>query len=311
MKKKLILTLLTSVLLLSGCGDSGVPANTAEQTSEPGSAVESEETNDTQKAEEPQANAPQETEPLPTFEEITVIDNESCTIKITGIEPNSIAGYTLNAYLENKSPDTTEMFSVSSASVNGVQCDPFFATEVTPGKKATQDIIFPDNNDIGEFTDIEIVFRAYDSDDWTADDIAKETVHVYPLGEDKASQFVREPQSTDNIILDNEYITVTVTGTEHDALWGYMVNLFLINKSDKEIMVSVNDASVNGYMVDPFYAHSLAPNKCAFSSITWSDNILTENGISEISEIEFLLKAYDNADIMAGDLASETITLNP
>lgn len=43
-------------------------------------------------------------------------------------------------------------------------------------------------------------------------------MHIYPLGEAKAIKFVREPQGTDNIILDNEY--VTVIGTEHDAFFG-------------------------------------------------------------------------------------------
>lgn len=34
------------------------------------------------------------------------------------------------------------MFSVESASINGVQCDPMFASEVAAGKKANEEINF-------------------------------------------------------------------------------------------------------------------------------------------------------------------------
>lgn len=53
-----------------------------------------------------------------------------------------LRGYTLKAQLENKSTEKTYMFSVESASINGVQCDPMFASEVAAGKKANEEINF-------------------------------------------------------------------------------------------------------------------------------------------------------------------------
>ena len=67
-----------------------------------------------------------------------------------------------------------------------------------------------------------------------------------------AVAFVREAQATDNVIIDNDYVTVIVTGYEDDEIWGYTANLFLLNKTDKTVMFSVDDASVNGFMADPF-----------------------------------------------------------
>lgn len=43
----------------------------------------------------------------------------------------------------------------------------------------------------------------YDSNDWSADPVGKETIHVYPYGEENAVAFVREAQATDNVIIDN------------------------------------------------------------------------------------------------------------
>lgn len=99
------------------------------------------------------------------------------------------------------------MFSVESASINGVQCDPMFASEVAAGKKANEEINFStdtlEENGIVEYTDIELTFKVYDSNDWSADPVGKETIHVYPYGEENAVAFVREAQATDNVIIDN------------------------------------------------------------------------------------------------------------
>lgn len=164
---------------------------------------------------------------------------------------------------------------------------------------------------VSKYTDIELTFKVYDSNDWSADPVGKETIHVYPYGEENAVAFVREAQATDNVIIDNDYVTVIVTGYEDDEIWGYTANLFLLNKTDKTVMFSVDDASVNGFMADPFYATSVSAGKCAFSSMAWSDTTLEENGITEVEEIEVLFRAYDADDFMGEDFANEVITLNP
>ena len=232
-----------------------------------------------------------------TFTEMVAIDNEECAIKIIGIEADNMWGFTVKALLENKSADKTYMFSVETAAINGVQCDPFFATEVAAGKKSNEEISFTDDvleeNGITEYTDIELTFRVYDSNDWTADAVAKETIHIYPYGEDKAVNFVREAQDSDNVIIDNDYVSVIVTGYEEDEILGYTVNLFLLNKTDKNVMFSVDEASVNGFMADPFYATSVSAGKCAFSSMSWSDTTFEENSITEVETIEFKFRAYD------------------
>ena len=324
---KRITTLLITFLLLSvlaACGEGAQTSkgeDTATNDKETVSTSQSELTQDdgeVQTENPPQSDSSKEdAQPQNeiTFTELVAVDNEECSIKITGIEPDSLWGYALKAQLENKSSEKTYMFSVENAAVNGVQCDPFFASEVAVGKKANEEISFSNDvlaeNGIDEYTDIELTFRVYDSNDWTADAVARETVHIYPYGEDKAAKFVRESQPSDNVIIDNDFVTVIVTGYKDDEIWGYTANLFLLNKTDKTVMFSVDDASVNGFMADPFYATSVSAGKCAFSSMAWSDTTLEENGITEVEEIEVLFRAYDADDFMGEDFANEVITLNP
>lgn len=250
-----------------------------------------------------------------SFTELVAVDNDECKITITGIDPSNLFGYTLKVQLENKSAENTYMYTVENASVNGVRCETLLATEVAAGKKANTNINFFDSdledNGVGDFTDIELTFRVYDSNDWSADDVATETVHVYPYGEDKASKFVREPQANDNVIVDNDYVTVIVTGYENDDIWGYTVNLFLLNKTDKNVMFSVDNASVNGYMADPFFATEVVAGKCAFSSISWLDTTFEDNGITDVETIEFTFKAHDIDNLFDDDFVNETITLKP
>ncbi len=331
MKKSLVMLLILMLVFpLTACGGTSTEGNNSDDQGPSGASSqqdeaaeegkgenqneETEEAKDENQNEETEEAKGENQEASTEFQEVVAVDNDQCTIKITEIDPDNLWGYTLKAMLENKSSDKTYMFAVETASINGVECDPAFATEVTAGSKSNNEINFTtdtlEENDIGDFTDIELTFRVHDSDDWLADPVANDTIHIYPYGEDKATVFVREPQDTDQVLVDNDACTAIVTGYEEDELWGYTVNLFLLNKTDQTVMFSVDDATVNGYMADPFFAHSVAPGKCAFTSMAWSDSIFEENSITEVNEISFLLRAHRD-DLTGDDYVHENITLNP
>ncbi len=249
------------------------------------------------------------------FEEITVLDNEECAIKVTGLDPDNFWGYTVNVCLENKSEEKNYTFDVWDAAINGVECDPLFAYTVTAGLKSNNEVSFTtstlEENGITEFTDIEITFRVYDSDDWFADDIARETVHIYPYGEENKSVYVRQPQETDTVLAENEFISATVIGYDPDGFWGYTLELYLENKTDEGVMFSIDNAAVNGYMIDPFWASSVAAGKSAFASVEWSESSLESNGITEVESIQFDLDVYSTEDWLADDYFNGTVTWNP
>ncbi len=307
MKKSISMVLTCLVMgILTACSSESVEGTISEDVS----VVVTEE----KIAQSTEAETIAETEAV-LFEEMIVVDNDECTIKITGIEPDDFWGYALKADFENKSSEKTYMYSVNSAAINGVQCDPFFATEVAAGKKAKENISFSDSAleeyGIEEITDIELVFRVYDSNDWMAEPVALESIHVYPMGEENATVFVREQSETDIVLFDNENITAIVTGTEVDDIWGYTLKFFFVNKTDSEVMFSVDEASINGYMADPFFAHSVMPNKCSFSSMSWSETTFEELDIETVEEIEFFMRAYHSDDWSADDLANDKFVLNP
>ena len=246
------------------------------------------------------------------FDEIVVMDNDECTIKITGIDPDSSWGFAVNTLLENHSSDKTYMFTIETSSINGLTCDALMAKDVAPGKKSNEDITFFDNSlkdaGIGDYTDIELTFSVRDYDDWGSEPML-ETVHIYPYGEDKATKFEREPKSSDNIIMDNEYCTVIVTGYELDEVLGYTVQLYLVNKSDKRLTISTNNCSVNGFMLEPYFSITMPAKATALDGISWFDSDFEENDITKVDEIEFDLVVKDNDSYE--QYASENIKLTP
>ena len=144
-----------------------------------------------------------------------------------------------------------------------------------------------------------------------ADDVAYETVHVYPKGEEEAQFFQRPAQDTDTVLVDNDDISVIVTGYEPDSLWGYAVKLFLVNKTDRTLVFTADNTSVNGFMLDPYYGHELKPGKCCFDEMTWFDSDLEDNGIETVEDIEFSLRVYDSDDWTADDIFNDVLTLTP
>ena len=207
------------------------------------------------------------------------------------------------------------MFAVTDGSVNGVSSDPFFAVEIAPGKKAMKEISFWDDslaaNGITRYTDIGLAFRVYDIEDYMADDVANTSLHLYPYGEDRAERFVREPQPTDIVLADTPDVTVVVIGTAEDEIWGQSVLLYIENRTDTMMMISVDEVSVNGFMVDPFFATDIGPDCCGFTQINWDNDTLAENGIEKLEEIEMELRAYDSMDWNAPDYFLDTVTFQP
>lgn len=117
--------------------------------------------------------------------------------------------------------------------------------------------------------------------------------------------------SKEVVLVENENITVKVTGTETDSIWGYTLKVFLENKTDKNLMFSVDDVSVNGFMCDPFWASTVASGKKANEKITFSEKSFQENGIEVVEEITFTLHVYDSNDLAADSLLKKTFTVNP
>ncbi len=309
-------------LLAAGCGsttdssaaNSSATSSTQEQTGTASVTGTESEIATSETTESIQEEVEAEQGNTDSFEEISVVDNEYCSITITELDEDNFWGYSLKATLENKSEDTTYMFTVQDSSINNVYSEPFWASEVAAGKKSNETISFVDsdleNYDIGDISDIAMTFNVYDSNDYEAEPVALETVHVYPLGEENATAYQRTDEEGDLVLVDNDQIKIVVIGSEEDGLLGYDVNMYIENKMDSATMFAVDEASVNGYMLDPFWAESVPAGQVSFATMTFYSADLEENGIENVENIEFVLRAYNDEDYSADDYFNEVCTLS-
>ena len=129
MMKKLIVILAALALIVSA-GCAAAPAETTtvptQQTTVPTTEVTT----------VPETTIPETTAAVA---ELTLVDNEHCTVIIKSYDGDALLGYGVNVYLENKT-DKELVFSLGEVSVNGYMCDPFWATTVSAGKKANEQI---------------------------------------------------------------------------------------------------------------------------------------------------------------------------
>ncbi len=283
---------------------------------------------------EPTAEITAEPEPEPVLTdtpmvipETVVIDDEYCTFIILGMEADTIDGFTLQAYLENKTEDCEITFHISQAFVNGLEVDPVFVASIGPGKNDIGEIRFVDELPYDDellyelipvFTDIEL-YLSVEKFDYSINEgegkglYYHEPVHIYPYGEDNATKFVRETQPTDTVIMDNEQFTFIVTGRDQDGYWPITLKAYLVNRTDSTVMVSVQRARINGVACDPYWASEMVPGTSTFINVFWSAAELNASGIDpdvEIETIEMDLRIYE-ADSYGSPLFEGTVTLHP
>ena len=113
------------------------------------------------------------------------------------------------------------------------------------------------------------------------------------------------------IFIDDENCTFTIKSIDPNGDWGYTLDAFLENKTDLELMFSLDNVSVNGFMCDPFWASLLPAGKKVNDEISFYEDTLKDLGIKKVTEITFTLTVYDYNDYTADPLAKEVFTIYP
>lgn len=244
----------------------------------------------------------------------SVFDDGNIAFQITEVGHEEYLGYTWKVHLVNHT-DKNMMFSIDNTAVNNVMEDPFWADEVKAGKEANDEIYWSDSslqeNGIEEVTKVEFELQISDSDDYSADPYLKQIFTVYPKGEDSVVDSTRIKQDTDFTLFDTDQVYMSINGVDPDGDMGYTLKATLINRTDKNLMFAIDDASVNGIMCDPYFATEVTAGNSSNCDISWSDSTLQENGITDVQSIELPIKVYDNDDWSAGSILEQSYTITP
>ena len=90
--------------------------------------------------------------------------------------------------------------------------------------------------------------------------------------------------------VDDDRCTFRLVSTDEDKIWGYTWNVFLENKTNEDLMFSIDEVSVNGAMIDPFWSNEVPAGLKENDEIHWSFTELRKYGIEDISNVDFRLR---------------------
>lgn len=115
----------------------------------------------------------------------------------------------------------------------------------------------------------------------------------------------------ETVIAEGGGYSFAVTSVDPEGEYGFTVSARCENRSDRPLMFSWTECSVNGWMIDPFWAQEVTPGNTANARITFDRNELARCGITTVDEIEFELNIYDSDNWAADSLVSEDYAIYP
>lgn len=244
-----------------------------------------------------------------------LVDREDLYFAIRDVKDDSALGYTWQVYVENRT-DKNLMFSFERVAVNGVMCDPYWAEVIAAGKKGSCEIVWMrdslDRRQIADVRRVEFTLNIYNDDIYTEAPLMHDSFTVYPLGHDEAADknVVRKLTLADQILVDNRDCTILVTGFEPDNSWGYVMNLYLVNKTDQDLVFNVDDSWINDNPCFTYWTEIVTAGSAAYSSILWEKADLEESEIQVVRKISLPMLVYSDQETEEA-LIDETFKIKP
>jgi hypothetical protein len=199
------------------------------------------------------------------------------------------------------------MVGCTALIVNDYMINDLFASEVAAGKKSNETLYLSSSElnaaGIENVGKIEIYFHIYDSSTYDtiydSDCVTIETSEYANMDE--------TPNDAGNELYNEGGIRIVGKTVDENSFWGTAILLYIENTSGKNVGISVDDMSINGFMMSPFFSTTVYDGKKDIDEITIFSSDLEENGIESIDEVELKFHIYD-ADTYSTITDSDAIT---
>jgi hypothetical protein len=316
MKKTFALLLCAATLFaFAACGGSEAPAPTEAAVSVTEAPAETAAPTAAPTEAAPTETVPAPTEPRKLLENAVLFDSDDASFIVTKAEDSDHLGMQLHVQCVNKSSRTL-LFSWDMVSVCGYMYDPMWAEEVAAGKTANSiidlDTYALETMGIESVDEITFTLRISDSANWMDAPVAEEVHTIYPTGLTADTLILPAHPARDAqvVVAEDENIRFVIDDAFDDAS-SYVLQVYIENNTDRNLMYAWDLVSVNGKMIDPFWAVSVTAGKKACTEITFYRSELEANGITEVSDIEFELIVSDYDDWESPNLMEQVYTYNP
>ena len=233
-------------------------------------------------------------ETVVTIEEQVLFEKDGIVITAKEYVTDRIWGDGIKLLIENNS-DKSVTVGCNALIVNNYMISDLFVSGVAAGKKANE-IMYLSNTEleaagIESVGQIEAYFHVYDSDTYeTLFDTECVTIQTseYENMDTVADDMGVELYNTDGIRIVGKTV-------DENSFWGTAILLYCENNSGKNIVISVDEMSINGFMMNPLFTTTVYDGKMALEDITIFSEDLVANGIEAIEDVELKFHIYDAA----------------
>lgn len=243
-----------------------------------------------------------------TIDEQVLLEQNGIVVTATEYVTDSIWGDGIKLLLENNS-DKDITVGCNALIVNDYMITDLFASEIAAGKKSNETLYLSSTQlkaaGIDNVGKIEIYFHVYDSSTY-------ETVFDPECVTIQTSEYANMdtmPNDTGTELYNQSGIRIIGKTVDENSFWGTAILLYIENNSGKIVGISVDDMSINGFMMNPFFSTTVYDGKKAINDITVFSSDLEKNGIVAIEEVELKFHIYD-IDSYSTITDSEPITFS-
>lgn len=240
-----------------------------------------------------------------SIDESVIVDQDGIKITATEYVSDSIMGDGIKLLVENNS-DKDYTVGCDALIVNDYMITDLFVSEIAAGKKANETMYLSSSSlsaaGIENVGKIEMYFHAYDSE------LNYLFKNVYTeLHTSEFDNMDTTPNDAGIELYNENGIKIVGKTVDEDSFWGTAILLYTENTSGKNVGISVDDMSINGFMMSPFFSTTVYDGKKSIDEITVFSSDLEANGIESIEDVELKFHIYD-ADSYSTIADSDTIT---
>lgn len=243
-----------------------------------------------------------------TIEEQVLFEQDGIKVTATGYETDSIWGDGVKLLLENDS-DKDVTVSCEELIVNDYMITDLFSSSIAAGKKANDDLYLSDSGlkaaGIENVGKIEIYFHVYDSSSYDSL-FDTDCITIQTSAYDSMDT---TPDDSGTELYNEGGIRIVGKTVDENSFWGTAILLYCENNTGRNITINVDDMSINGFMMTPYFYTTVYDGKKAFEDITILDSDLESNNIEEISDVELKFHITD-ADTYDTIVDTEPITFS-
>ena len=228
-----------------------------------------------------------------SIDEQVLVDQDGIRITATEYVTDSIWGDGIKLMIEN-STDKDYTVGCDALIVNDYMISDLFASTVAAGKKAAETMYLSSSQlkaaGIDTVGKVEMYFHATDDDTW-------DSLFSKVYSEIKTSEYENMDTSADDSgteLYNNNGIRIVGKTVDEDSFWGMAILLFCENNSGKDVNIDVDDMSINGYMMTPYFSCTVYDGKKAIDDITIMSSDLEASGVESVETAELKFRIVDS-----------------